>query len=181
MDDLDRYDRAQHIMKIDEDVMKLLVPHFTVGEQLIIAELARKRAPQSFLYPADRKQSKDAIMESLQNLSIDPKNAWHKRIHELSSGLQQNIALAMLYIRKPSVALLDEPTVNLDVQNRGRCFISLRQLAENHNAIVVVVCHDLSLVAKHADAIYIMKHGLLHQMDAKSVSPSFIAEQMGLI
>lgn len=174
-------ERAYYVMKIDQDVHTLLVPHLCVGEHLVLANLSNKGG--SIFRNALRKSTRNKIIERLLSVGLDMENEWDKRIYQLSGGIQQKVALSMLAIRSPNIALLDEPTANLDAQNGQQCFETLRAIARDTNTVFVIVSHDLSLVSKYADLVYVLKEGIITETidrPTDGFNPEMIAKEMGL-
>lgn len=89
---------------------------------------------------------KSAMKEALNFVNLSP-NILKKKIYQLSGGEQQRVAIARLFLKKSDYVFADEPTGNLDVQNRDMVFELLQQLSEMGKAVVFVT-HDLELAEK---------------------------------
>lgn len=180
IDSMDVFNRAKYILKIDEDVMNILVPHFTVWEHLALASFSENKL--SRIHSA-KMRFKDGIVQELYSRFPILKDVWNARIYQLSSGVQQSVALAMLYIRRPKVALLDEPTVNLDFDACKRFLETLTGIIKDNNVIVLIVCHDLILVSRYADCIFIINQGKIQKLEIESrgaIPAIEIAKVMGI-
>ena len=89
----------------------------------------------------------------------DPKTRMHSYPHELSGGMCQRAMIAMAIACHPKLLIADEPTTALDVTIQGQIMHLLKQLQEKHRMAMILIGHDLSVVAHNADRIQVMYAG----------------------
>lgn len=106
-------------------------------------------------------QHKQAVIDSLELLGIAQLAS--KQIHQLSGGQQKLVYIAQTVVRKPELIVLDEPTNSLDLQKQLELFEILQTLIKEKGLSVIVVIHDLTLVARYADyAVVLTGSGSLY-------------------
>lgn len=86
----------------------------------------------------------------------------NKTIDELSGGERQRVLIARALAQEPSVLLLDEPTLHLDVNHQFALMDLVKKLSRENNMLVVFVTHDISLAARYCDHVIIMEHGKIY-------------------
>ncbi|MFJ5299904.1 ABC transporter ATP-binding protein [Pseudomonas sp. NPDC088368] len=103
-------------------------------------------------------------------------------LNSLSGGQRQLVSLAQLIARKPKVMLLDEPTSALDLNYQLKVMACVRDMVREHQLIAIVVLHDISLAARHADRIAVLRDGELfaHGAAEEILTPSLLAEVYGV-
>lgn len=112
-----------------------LIEHYTVEQNLrLILE----------------KKDENKIKDVLNQLHIS--ELYHQKVYTLSGGQQQRVAIARVLLHDTDIVLCDEPTGNLDLENKEIIFRILKQLALQYNKIVIMVTHDMTL-AKQSDVI----------------------------
>lgn len=124
---------------------------------------------ENVMIPAQIRQSEKAYtleeraMQLLENLGLDGKE--DRLPTELSGGEQQRVAIARALINQPDLLLADEPTGNLDEENRNHVLDLLLDIADKRGAqSMIIVTHDLE-IAKKMDRIYVLKNGILTNIE----------------
>jgi oligopeptide/dipeptide ABC transporter ATP-binding protein len=149
---LRRHVRANKIAMIFQDALSSLNPVFTVGWQL--AELFRIHQG------ADRKQAKAKAVEMLELVGIPAaKNRVNDFPHQFSGGMRQRVMIAMALALKPDVIIADEPTTALDVTVQAQVMQLLADLQQEMRLGLILITHDMGVVADVADKICVMYAG----------------------
>jgi ABC-type lipoprotein export system ATPase subunit len=126
-----------------------LLPDFTALENVVL--------PQNIMGISTKKAIARA-KKLFDELNIE--NKLHSYPNQLSGGEQQRIAIARSLINKPKLILADEPTGNLDTENKNNIAKILEKISKEHKITTVVVTHDMN-IAKNADKIYCLNDGKL--------------------
>src|SRR3954453_20331939 len=144
--------RGNDIAMIFQDPMTSLNPVYTVGEQ--IAEALRLHRGMS------RKQAKAAAIDAMREVSIpDPARRADDYPHQLSGGMRQRVMIAMPLACGPKLLIADEPTTALDVTIQAQILELLNQLRTTRDLGVLLITHDLGVVAEVADRVAVMYTG----------------------
>jgi len=144
--------RGRHIAMVFQDPMSSLNPVRTVGVQM--DEMLRVHMKMS------RRQAKDRSVELLASVGIpSPARQLHVYPHQLSGGMRQRVMIAMAVSCEPQILVADEPTTALDVSIQAQILELLRRITEAHRTSLLMVSHDLSVVAGIADRIAVMYAG----------------------
>ena len=144
--------RGDDIAMIFQDPMTSLNPVFTVGEQ--IAEALRLHRKLS------RKEARLATIEAMREVSIpDPARRVDDYPHQLSGGMRQRIMIAMALACNPKLLIADEPTTALDVTIQAQILELLDELRRQRELAVLLITHDLGVVAEVADRVAVMYTG----------------------
>ncbi|HZE68104.1 MAG TPA: ABC transporter ATP-binding protein [Pyrinomonadaceae bacterium] len=144
--------RGDDIAMIFQDPMTSLNPVFTIGEQ--IAEALRLHRKLS------RKQARAAAIEAMREVAIpDPARRVNDYPHQLSGGMRQRVMIAMALACNPRLLIADEPTTALDVTIQAQILELLNDLRKNRDLAVLLITHDLGVVAEVADRVAVMYTG----------------------
>ncbi|SHN55551.1 ABC transporter ATP-binding protein [Desulfovibrio litoralis] len=144
--------RGKKISMIFQDPMNSLNPVLTIGEQ--ISEILRLHLGMS------QKQAKQRSIELLSEVGIaEAERRYNAYPHELSGGMRQRVMIAMAIGCKPQLIIADEPTTALDVTMQKQILGLLKKLASENNSALLLITHDLSVVAEMADDVLIMYLG----------------------
>jgi peptide/nickel transport system ATP-binding protein len=115
--------------------------------------------------------SVDAAIESLREVQLEyPEQRVNSYPHELSGGMKQRVMIAAAIACGPGLLLADEPTTALDVTVQARILELLKSLNKQHHLSVVLVSHDLAVVAQVCDRVLVMRHGeIVESGDTKQI------------
>jgi oligopeptide/dipeptide ABC transporter ATP-binding protein len=154
--------RGRRIAMIFQDPMTFLNPVFTIEEQLIDVILAHGPGNESGLNRGrtKRKQALDKAIELLKEVKIpQPELRIKSYPHEFSGGMRQRVLVAMALSGFPQVLIADEPTTALDVTIQAQILKLLNDLVQRHGHSVLLISHDLGVVAKVCQRIAVMYAG----------------------
>ncbi|MBE6369588.1 MAG: ABC transporter ATP-binding protein [Lentisphaerae bacterium] len=145
--------RGGSIAYIFQEPAASLNPVFRVGEQ--IAEVIH-------LHRKDVKDVRSEVIKLLQDVGIpDPQKRCDAFPHELSGGMQQRIMIAMALAGKPDLLIADEPTTALDVTIQSQILELIDDLRHKYNMAVILITHNLGIVAELADRVEVMYGGMI--------------------
>ncbi|MBO8157413.1 MAG: ABC transporter ATP-binding protein [Bacillaceae bacterium] len=144
--------RGNQISMIFQEPMTSLNPVFSVGEQ--IAEAIRIHQNLG------RKEAWNKAVEMLRLVGIpSPEKRAKQEPHELSGGMRQRVMIAMALSCNPSLLIADEPTTALDVTIQAQILDLLKNLQKEFNSSVIMITHDLGVVAETCDRVLVMYAG----------------------
>ena len=144
--------RGKVMSMIFQDPMSALHPYYSVGDQI---------AEAWALYNEGSK--KDGLKRAQQMLDLVGIPAADKRInefpHQFSGGMRQRVMIAMALVNNPSLLIADEPTTALDVTVQAQILSLLKDLQKEFNMAIILITHDLGVVAQVADRVSVMYGG----------------------
>jgi len=144
--------RGNRLTMIFQEPMSSLNPVYTVGSQ--IAEVLRLHKKMG------KKEAHSRAIELLREVQIpDPESRVNQYPHQLSGGQRQRVMIAMALANNPDVLIADEPTTALDVTVQAEILNLIKALKEKTGMAVILITHDLTVVRKFADHVYVMQHG----------------------
>jgi len=144
--------RGNRIAMIFQEPMTSLNPVLSIGRQL--CEAIRAHAPVS------RTEARRRALEALKAVRIsEPERRLDQFPHELSGGMRQRVMIAMALALRPDVLIADEPTTALDVTVQREVLDLLRDLQREMGTAIILITHDMGVVAEMAERVIVMKQG----------------------
>lgn len=142
--------RGRKIALIFQEPKSALNPVFTIGDQLLECKSL----------PTDQREARERIFRALEEVRLpDPKKVMHSYPHELSGGMLQRVLIAMALLGEPDLLIADEPTTALDVTIQAQILELLSGLQEKRGLSILLITHDLGVVAEIADRVCILFGG----------------------
>ena len=144
--------RGSQISMVFQEPMTALNPVLEVGFQIAEAVVAHEKV--------SRKQAWDRAVESMRAVSIpDPEKRAKDYPHHLSGGMRQRVMIAMALVCRPTLLIADEPTTALDVTIQAQILELLDSLRHQHNLSMILISHDLGVIAEVAENVAVMYAG----------------------
>lgn len=149
--------RGEQIAYVPQDPAAALNPSIRIGKQIVeLMELRGLGTSESRLADA---------RAGLEEVGLPSDDEFLRRYsHQLSGGQVQRVALAMAFMPKPKVLVLDEPTTGLDVTTQGMVLRTMAELCRSHGVAALYVTHDLAVVANIADRVAVMYAGQIAEL-----------------
>ena len=144
--------RGKKIAMIFQEPMTSLNPVFTIGQQLIETLMLHE--------DMTKKQAKERAIEMLKMVKIPlAEKRFHEYPHQLSGGMRQRVMIAMALCCNPELLICDEPTTALDVTIQAQILDLINELKEKTGTSVMMITHDLGVIAEIADDVMVMYAG----------------------
>jgi len=155
--------RGNRISMVFQEPMTSLNPVFRVGNQIVEAAVLHRKI--------SRREAKELTIEMLAKVEIPaPAERFYEYPHQLSGGMQQRVMLAMALICNPSLLIADEPTTALDVTIQAQILHLLKELQREFGMSVLLITHDLGVVAETAHRVAVMYAGkIVETADTESL------------
>ena len=145
--------RGKEIALIFQNPLAALNPVFTIGNQMI--ETICLHHPH-----LNKHAAKNRAIELLSQVHIpDPKHRINQYPHELSLGMCQRVMIALTISMNPQLLIADEPTASLDVTVQSQIMTLIKEIQSTYEMSVLLISHDLGIIAQNCDYIYIMYLG----------------------
>jgi len=147
-----RLRRGKEVAMIFQDPLSALHPYYTVGNQIGEAYRVHHRV--------GRRATRTRVIEMLERVGIpQPDRRYSDYPHQFSGGMRQRAMIAMALINDPSLVIADEPTTALDVTVQAQILDLLQDLQRDFNTAIIIITHDLGVVAEMADDVLVMYAG----------------------
>ena len=161
--------RGQQMAMIFQDPLSAMHPFYTVGSQISEAYLVHHRV--------SRKKARTRAIEMLEKVGIpNPAGRYDQYPHEFSGGMRQRAMIAMALVCEPRLLIADEPTTALDVTVQAQILELIKELRDDTGAAVILITHDLGVVAETCDKVVVMYGGQC--VEAGTVDELFYNPQM---
>lgn len=144
--------RGNQISMIFQEPMRSLSPLHRLGDQ--VAEVLRLHRDMR------SSEAKKTVLETFERVGFsDPSRVWQSYPFEMSGGMRQRAMIAMAMVAKPELLIADEPTTALDVTTQAQVLGLIKELQKETGMAVILVTHDLGVVANMAETVVVMNKG----------------------
>jgi peptide/nickel transport system ATP-binding protein len=144
--------RGSDVSMIFQDPLTSLHPFYSIGAQIAEAYTAHNKV--------SKRQARAKAIEMLDRVGIpQPKNRVDDYPHQFSGGMRQRAMIAMALVNDPKLLIADEPTTALDVTVQAQILDLLQELQRDFNSAIIIITHDLGVVAEMADEVLVMYAG----------------------
>jgi peptide/nickel transport system ATP-binding protein len=151
-----RHFRGEAVSLVFQDPMTRLDPLMTIGDHCLETLLAHE--PK-----LSRQEAKARSLAALASVNI-PADRWGQYPHEFSGGMRQRVAIALALVLNPKLIVADEPTTSLDVTVSAQILDELTRLCRDLQMGLILISHDLALVAEYCDRVAVMYEGQLVEL-----------------
>jgi peptide/nickel transport system ATP-binding protein len=144
--------RGKKIAMVFQDPLTSLNPLYTIGRQLVETILTHEDLSAA--------AARERAIKLLAEVGIpSPGQRFHHFPHQFSGGMRQRVVIALALCANPRVVIADEPTTALDVSTQAQIITILKRLCEVHGAAVMLITHDMGVIAETADRVAVMYAG----------------------
>jgi peptide/nickel transport system ATP-binding protein len=149
--------RGDRVSMVFQDPMTSLDPAFRIGHQVAETILAHR--------PVSKREARERALALLEDVGIpEPRVRYDEPPHRLSGGMRQRVVIATAIANDPALLLADEPTTALDVTIQAQVLDLLRQLRATHHTTIMLITHDLGVIAQICDRVGVMYAGQLIEL-----------------
>jgi peptide/nickel transport system ATP-binding protein len=159
--------RGEAVSIVFQDPMTRLNPLMTIGQHCMETLLAHE--PQ-----LTKESARQRTIDALAAVKIS-ESRWQQYPHEFSGGMRQRVAIALALVLNPKMIVADEPTTSLDVRVSAEILQELTRLCEERNMALMLISHDLAMMAEYCDRLIVMRNG--QQIETGPVQQIFEAPQ----
>ncbi|ABG51850.1 ABC transporter related [Trichodesmium erythraeum IMS101] len=150
--------RGEAVALVFQDPMTRLDPLMTIGDHCLETLIAH----QPHL---SKSQAQQKSIETLETVNI-PASRWSQYPHEFSGGMRQRVAIALALLLDPKLIVADEPTTSLDVTIASQILQELTKICQERQTSLLLISHDLAMVAEYCDRIAVMYGGEIVEIGA---------------
>ncbi|MEM6426287.1 MAG: ABC transporter ATP-binding protein [Cyanobacteria bacterium P01_D01_bin.128] len=150
--------RGEAVSLVFQDPMTRLDPLMSIGEHCLETLLAHQPA-------LSRQQAREQAIATLAAVNI-PAERWSQYPHEFTGGMRQRVAIALALLIHPKLIVADEPTTSLDVTVSAQILRTLTRLCAERQMALILISHDLALVAEYCDRVAVMLAGKVVEIGA---------------
>ena len=147
--------RGRRISMVFQDPLTSLNPLRTIGDQLVETILTH--------LPVTADEARRKAIAGLEEVDIDPER-FNAYPHEFSGGMRQRVVIALALSAEPELIIADEPTTALDVSVQAQVLELLKKLCREHGASVILITHDMGVIAETTDRVAVLYAGRLAEI-----------------